>query len=855
MATTTDTLIFELKVKDDASKAFDAWENRLKKMAKDALSIGKNFDAFGGIITKAFSMGLSAVKGFASAAMAALKGFISLTQKVGETVWEFAKDSVKAYQEFQDIQIIAQRTMGLVKETADALGKEMRDLALELRGATAKELMNVAGIAGTLGIKFVEGSDNLKDFVKNVHMLSVATDLSAEKIASNFTKVLTIFGIQSDEIGKQMGVWGTVLNRLGNDFNATQSQILKVGESWAASAASAGIAQEKFWAISAAIASATTKFGTAGGQISQIFSKLTTEGAAWAAALNMDVSLLTDAIRRDPVEALQMVIAQLDKLRDTEPIDVFNARLADMGLVGVKTNEMMKTMVLIQDDIGRALATANHELKTQKTLQKEYEAAVSTLTMLWKSFQNAVQEVYRIVGKPLLEALSKIIAVSVLPLVTEFVKWFRDSEEVQAILTQVGDALERIIVMDIMPLVEDFMKWVTGSEDVEGILANAIPNAITYIEEKISQATNKIEEFFGHIKEGKTVWESFLATFPALKTWEENFKNIWASAQELWESLKRIQEEIKNSGITWKDVFGAVVILVDAVASATSKWEIGIDTVKGTLNDIYMWTLKPFVNLFVTGVKTITALFEDGLTAAIKTAGNEMSQYFKELMSWLGELLAKWKLVKDAIFGAGKEEGGGGLGPNAKTQEEIDEAYKKLQDYKKGIDDATESLKEHEKQGTGNSTWPDAQEAIAQTTESVKTYQQSLRVGTSLIKDMLTQIATSQGIASDWMSQALGDMLEMQRRSGQLTFGLTPPPTQQELQTTSPQTTSPQTTSPQTTSPQTVSPQTQQGEMTVINNFSGMNLVDEGARERISRVITRATGNQLRRTRSEEHTS
>ena len=156
----------------DAVKKFYAseWEklkNTVKRLATEFFGLESNIQGLGRAISTGFNLALSAVKGFASAAMAALKGVISIVSKLGESVWEFAKDSVKAYQEFQDIQIIAQRTMGLTAETADALGQEMRDLALELRGSTAKELMNIAGIAGTLGIKFVEGSDNLKDFVKN----------------------------------------------------------------------------------------------------------------------------------------------------------------------------------------------------------------------------------------------------------------------------------------------------------------------------------------------------------------------------------------------------------------------------------------------------------------------------------------------------------------------------------------------------------------------------------------------------------------------------------------------------------------------------------------------------------------
>lgn len=568
---------------NDAAKKFysdglEKMKDKLFEAAKKFIDLEENIKGFGRSIGKAFDLAISAVTGFVSALKTAASIGITFAKDVGKGILKFGADSVKTYQSFQDVLVVAQRTMGLTKEETDALGRSMRELALDIRGATAEELQSIAGIAGNLGINFKDGEENLKDFVKAISRIGSATDLTVEQAAAKIPAMLAQYRVATDEMGSKTKEFGDVLNVLGNNMNATQSQILKVAESLSGTAATSGVTVDKMLALSAAVASIDKKFGTAGGNVSQILNKLVADSGTWAETLGLDAENLLQTIRDNPVQAFQMVIDKLSELQETEHVDVFQKKIEELGLRGFRTSEEMKKLVLAKDELGKALELISNEMAVQNSLQDEANIAASTFSMLWKSAKNAIDEVYRVIGKPLLEALSAILDKSIIPMIQGFAKWLLNSEAVKVALDAVNEGLTAIINEEIAPLVDEFIEWLTTSESIESFLRDGIPAGMQKIRLGILSVIGHFKDFRAHLFDGKTLMEALILTFPELESSAGNIESIIEGFKTFWQLIKDVTAAVQESGIQWRDVFDGIIIVIDTVVNSLKDM---VDIAKG----------------------------------------------------------------------------------------------------------------------------------------------------------------------------------------------------------------------------------------------------------------------------------
>jgi TP901 family phage tail tape measure protein len=659
-----DSLIFKLEIDTSDADKLDAFEEQIKKLEKEFkklsstfLGVSENLKGFGNILSSAFSMGLSAITSFASAAKSAFDGIVNSLKKVGEFTFEFVTDSVREFQKFEDILIVARRTMGLTEEETKQLGDTMRELGLELRGVTANELTNIAGIAGTLGLSLKDGEQNLKDFVTAIAQIGIATDISITQAAEKIPSILSIYRVATEDMGAETALFGTIIDRLGNSMNATQSQILKVSSAIAGTAATAGISKVDMLALSATIATVEKRFGTAGSAMAQILTKLTTDSTKWAETLGISSEKLLTALRDNPVKGLQLVLAEIEKLQQTEPVDVFNAKIKELGLTGVRTSEMMKKLSQVTGVWNEAIAVTNDELEHQNTLTEEAAVAATTLTNLWKDMMDALAEIHRIVGEPLLNAIKELLDQEILPRVNDFVEWFKTSELIQIAWTQMIQAIKEILQTDILPLVDQFVEWMKTSDGLANFFSKTIPAGIQVVKNAIIGIIADFRTFLSHIRDGKTIWEALVATFPKLRNLEENVKQVWRVLQDLWEMIKNVSQAIKDSGIEWEDVFTGAVILLDTTIT--------------TMNDL--------INL----VRLLIELFK-GAFNPVELFGKMVDKVFSNLSSKIGDVIGN------------------------------------LLGLKNSMNEVNEAQKEVAKEGYESSTWPDMRMWIQKNIETTK---------------------------------------------------------------------------------------------------------------------------------------
>ncbi len=125
---------------------------------------------------------------------------------------------VKLYADFETGLIGVGKTADLSGAELESLGKDIDELSKRMPVAT-DELLAIAQSAGQLGVK---GSDNILKFTETVAKLGTATDLSGDQAAMALARILNVTG---EALGT-VDVLGSVIVALGNNFAATESQIV-----------------------------------------------------------------------------------------------------------------------------------------------------------------------------------------------------------------------------------------------------------------------------------------------------------------------------------------------------------------------------------------------------------------------------------------------------------------------------------------------------------------------------------------------------------------------------------------------------------------------------------------------------
>lgn len=595
-----DEIIFKLIVDlGDSEKQIDAFQKKLEQLKEEMVSSYKNqsngiSDIFknmlggvGGLLMSGFTSIFTGLIGIATKAFTTIK---DVGVKAFETLYDTVKEGVKVYAQFEDDISVARRTMGLTRQETEALGESMDDLSLTIRGATASDLYKIVGIAGNLGLNFKDGKENVERFVAAIAKIGIVTDLSVEQAAEQIPSILTQFRVANANMGEETEKFGNVLNALGNQMNVTQQQIMKVAASLSGSAASAGMTKEQMLGLSAAIGVIDKKFGTAGGNVSQILTKMITDSASWAQTLGINAEQLLTTIRENPVKALEMVLARLDELKQNKAVDEFAMIIKDLGLSGYRTGEEMKKLVMAKDELAKAMRIVGEEMEAQSSLNKEAEASADRLSILWQTVQNAVSLVYKTIGKPFVDALNKILNDTVIPLTLEFVKWFRESESVGFALKAIAANLGDIVTKYITPIATMMLEWLKSSGAIDEILRDKIPAAMLIIQEWSGKVLIAIKGWIEYLlQNGDTIWVG-----------------IKQGAKDIWDILVKIGQFLK-------EVPGYASALMPVVQAIATEMKQILDYITAV------------VNLFTGKNETIIKIFQI-ITDNMYNSNNELDQ-------------------------------------------------------------------------------------------------------------------------------------------------------------------------------------------------------------------------------------
>lgn len=181
-----------------------------------------------------------------SVAAGAGSGFSVLGASIGAVGVSLATASNIA-RSFEDAFTAVSKTVDGTPEQINALRRELIAMTKEIP-VTFEELSSIASVGGSLGIPI----EQMGKFTNTVAKLSVAVDgLSGEQAATMLAKIGTVTGEGTANIDKM----GSTLVALGNNFAATEGEILDFTNRIAASGTTLGVGSAELMAVSTAFTS------------------------------------------------------------------------------------------------------------------------------------------------------------------------------------------------------------------------------------------------------------------------------------------------------------------------------------------------------------------------------------------------------------------------------------------------------------------------------------------------------------------------------------------------------------------------------------------------------------------------
>ena len=209
--------------------------------------VEKNFRRFNAVVNGAF-VGVSAAA--AGVGVAALAGVTSLMG-------------------FEDAFAGVRKTVDADEETLQRLSQSIRDLATELPVA-ATELARIGELGGQLGIE----AANIETFTETVTKLSVATVLSTENAALALARLAAIASIPDSGLDDFFERTGASIVELGNNFAATEDEIITTVLRIATAAEQSGASTQDALAFATALQAIGVPAQAGGTAIARVFQEI-----------------------------------------------------------------------------------------------------------------------------------------------------------------------------------------------------------------------------------------------------------------------------------------------------------------------------------------------------------------------------------------------------------------------------------------------------------------------------------------------------------------------------------------------------------------------------------------------------
>ena len=287
----------------------------------------------------------------ASSAMINLNDVI-VAAGIGEALSQIAgafKDATDAAIEYESAITGVYKTVDGTDEQLAAISDEIMEMSTEMP-ATTTEIAAVAEAAGQLGI----ATGDITSFTQTMINMGEATNLTADEAATALAKFANIAGTSASDYNRL----GSVIVDLGNNFATTEADITRMATRLASAGTLAGLSEPEILALAAAMSSVGIEAEAGGTAMTQTLSGIEQAVAnggekleKYAEISGMTAKEFADAWENDAISALTSFIAGLGRLNEQGESAVLT--LTDLGLTGVNQSNMLQSLGLAADMMGR----------------------------------------------------------------------------------------------------------------------------------------------------------------------------------------------------------------------------------------------------------------------------------------------------------------------------------------------------------------------------------------------------------------------------------------------------------------------------------------------------------------------
>lgn len=358
----------------------------------------------------------------------------------------------RAFADYEKALVGVGKTTNIEERRLRAFGREFQRLSSEIPIST-NELLGIAQAAGQLG---VEGEENLLKFTETVAKLGVSTDLTGEQAATALTRILNVTGESIDSID----VLGSVIVELGNNFAATESEIVRVATEVSRSTAVFDVSSTQAAALATALRSVGVQAQLGGSAVGRGFRAIDAairEGGQSIERLSQITGIAGEDLRRtfeeDSVSVFQAFIEGLGEIEEAGG-DVTSA-LAAFGLQGDEILKVLPVLATNSELLGRALNTAAQETQEVTALNEEAAKAFNTLAAEGQRLSNNFENLQTNIGEQLAPQITELL------------------QTINELLTSINEADEETI-----SLIASFIKWGTI---ITGVIASITSAALAFL--------------------------------------------------------------------------------------------------------------------------------------------------------------------------------------------------------------------------------------------------------------------------------------------------------------------------------------------------------------------------------------
>lgn len=339
-----------------------------------------------------------------------LRNYLTLLA-AGFTSLSVASVSAAASQEraFADVA----RTTQMSAQSAEmrALSNTYKDLSTQI-STTYEDLSQIGSLGAQMGIS----ADKLGDFTHAVAGFTTITGTnidSATEAFGRFFEMVDNAGVEADHSGERYMNFASQVAELGAKSVATESEILTMANSIAASAASAGIGQDAILAYATALSSLGIKQEWARGSLQRIFGSINDAVAEagegmdkFATVLGMTTAEAENLWRTDPSTFFNNLLTSLNNVTDS--VERWTI-IKNLGFKNTRDIQLLQRLSLNIDLVNESFRNSAEAARNTEFLDKSLETLNATLTETIQRWKNSLANLGASLGGPFLGIVKKIL--------------------------------------------------------------------------------------------------------------------------------------------------------------------------------------------------------------------------------------------------------------------------------------------------------------------------------------------------------------------------------------------------------------------------------------------------------------